>query len=131
MFRIVLVYTVVRTSANFLIQTCWLPQYARCQQPTNVIQRGKCFHRRTAELTFGSNQHIMKQGTVWLNSVVTEHKAAELLQARLNLHGMPSLGDVLQQNTCQPNGPVLFKSCGWAVWNLAAARLASRQIHHF
>jgi 1-piperideine-2-carboxylate/1-pyrroline-2-carboxylate reductase [NAD(P)H] len=24
-------------------------------------------------------------------------------------------------------GPVLFKSCGWAGWDLAAARLAVRQ----
>ena len=26
----------------------------------------------------------------------------------------------------RPPGPVLFKSCGWAGWDLAAARLALR-----
>ena len=40
---------------------------------------------------------------------------------------LPALGDVLQRPRTTGGGPVLFKSCGWAGWDLAAARLAMRQ----
>jgi 1-piperideine-2-carboxylate/1-pyrroline-2-carboxylate reductase [NAD(P)H] len=31
---------------------------------------------------------------------------------------------VIRQDMKKPAGPVLFKSCGWAGWDLAAARAA-------
>jgi ornithine cyclodeaminase len=39
---------------------------------------------------------------------------------------MPALADIVraQQKARAEGGPVLFKSCGWAGWDLAAARLA-------
>jgi ornithine cyclodeaminase/alanine dehydrogenase-like protein (mu-crystallin family) len=37
-----------------------------------------------------------------------------------------ALADVLRQHMKKPAGPVLFKSCGWAGWDLAAARVALR-----
>jgi len=40
---------------------------------------------------------------------------------------MPTLRDVLQRQRAPHTGPVLFKSCGWAGWDLAAARLAVRR----
>ena len=33
---------------------------------------------------------------------------------------------VIREDWPRPTGPVLFKSCGWAGWDLAAARLALR-----
>ena len=81
-----------------------------------------------AELSPGLCQHVARQGTVWLDTVDAEHEAGDLLQAGLNLHAMATLGDVVRRNTPRPTGPVLFKSCGWAGWDLAAARLALRQM---
>ncbi len=80
-----------------------------------------------AELSPGLCQHMARQGTVWLDAVEARHEAGDLLQAGLNLQAMATLGDAVQQNTRKPAGPVLFKSCGWAGWDLAAARLALRE----
>ena len=80
-----------------------------------------------AELSPELCQHIATEGTVWLDTVDAQHEAGDLLQAGLNLHAMTTLGDVVRQHTAKPAGPVLFKSCGWAGWDLAAARLALSQ----
>jgi ornithine cyclodeaminase len=81
-----------------------------------------------AELSPGLCQHFAKQGGIWLDTPDAQHEAGDLLQAGLDLHAMGSLGDVVRQNGPKPAGPVLFKSCGWAGWDLAAARLALRHI---
>ena len=86
------------------------------------------FTSSMAELSPGLCQHIAKHGTVWLDTVDAQHEAGDLLQAGLNLHAMATLGDVVRQNIPKRAGPVLFKSCGWAGWDLAAARLALQQI---
>ncbi|WP_415163034.1 hypothetical protein [Ottowia sp.] len=39
---------------------------------------------------------------------------------------LPTLADVIAAGDAPRRGPVLFKSCGWAGWDLAAARLAMR-----
>ena len=80
-----------------------------------------------AELSPALCQHIAKHGTVWLDTADAAHEAGDLLQASLNLRAMSTLGDAVRQSTPKPAGPVLFKSCGWAGWDLAAARLALRQ----
>ena len=79
-----------------------------------------------AELAADLCQHVAREGTVWLDAVDGALEAGDLLQAGLNLQGVATLGDVVRQNTAKPRGPVLFKSCGWAGWDLAAARLALR-----
>lgn len=79
-----------------------------------------------AELSPGLCRHIADYGTVWLDTADAQHEAGDLLQAGLNLQAMATLGDVVRQHTAKPAGPVLFKSCGWAGWDLAAARLALR-----
>jgi 1-piperideine-2-carboxylate/1-pyrroline-2-carboxylate reductase [NAD(P)H] len=53
------------------------------------------------------------------------HEAGDLLQAGLDVAASASLADVVGGNGPAVQGPVLFKSCGWAGWDLAAARLAS------
>ncbi|MBY0466742.1 MAG: hypothetical protein K2W33_17540, partial [Burkholderiales bacterium] len=53
-------------------------------------------------------------------------RLATLAQVVCALPAVGNLGE--QANTSAPvttrHGPVLFKSCGWAGWDLAAARLA-------
>jgi 1-piperideine-2-carboxylate/1-pyrroline-2-carboxylate reductase [NAD(P)H] len=57
------------------------------------------------------------------------HEAGDLLQAGLDVGQFATLGDVVRGARSRPNGPVLFKSCGWAGWDLAAARTAERTPH--
>ena len=79
-----------------------------------------------AELGFDLCRYMAKHGTVWLDTADAQHEAGDLLQAGLNLRQVATLGELVRHNTDRPTGPVLFKSCGWAGWDLAAARLAMR-----
>jgi 1-piperideine-2-carboxylate/1-pyrroline-2-carboxylate reductase [NAD(P)H] len=97
-------------------------------RPDAFISAVGAFTPSMAELSPGLCHHMASEGTVWLDTADARHEAGDLLQAGLNLHAMPTLGDVLQQNLSKPSGPILFKSCGWAGWDLAAARLALRLI---
>ena len=71
-------------------------------------------------------RHVAQAGTVFLDSSAARHEAGDLLQAGLDLSGFATLADVLRQQIKPAPGPVLFKSCGWAGWDLAAARTALR-----
>ena len=113
--------TVVCTPANSIVLS------AEPRQDAFISAVG-AFSPSMAELSPELCQHIARQGTVWLDTVDATHEAGDLLQAGLNLQAMTTLGDVVRQNTARPTGPVLFKSCGWAGWDLAAARLALRHI---
>jgi len=53
-----------------------------------------------------------------------EHEAGDLLQAGLDVAAFPDLRAVIAGGAARSGGPVLFKSCGWAGWDLAAARAA-------
>ena len=66
------------------------------------------------------------QGRIVVDSRDAGHEAGDLLQAGLDVDAMPALADIVraQQKARAEGGPVLFKSCGWAGWDLAAARLA-------
>ncbi|MBX9831712.1 MAG: delta(1)-pyrroline-2-carboxylate reductase family protein, partial [Burkholderiaceae bacterium] len=52
----------------------------------------------------------------------------DLLQAGLDVAAIPTLRDVVRGPFTARTGPVLFKSCGWAGWDLAAARLAMQAV---
>ena len=72
-------------------------------------------------------QHVANVGTLVVDTRDADHEAGDLLQAGLDLPGIPTLADVVNQTpvwqaTPQRKGPVFFKSCGWAGWDLAAAR---------
>ncbi len=72
-------------------------------------------------------QYLARQGRVVVDTRDADHEAGDLLQAGLDVSRFPSLGDVVNQRgpSAHPvtaSGPVLFKSCGWAGWDLAAAR---------
>lgn len=79
-----------------------------------------------AELSPGLCRHFADNGTICLDTTDAHHEAGDLLQAGLNLQAMATLGDMVRQYTAKPEGCVLFKSCGWAGWDLAAARVAAR-----
>lgn len=72
-------------------------------------------------------QQLARVGTVVLDSRNADHEAGDLLQAGISPEHWPALADVLAQNARwqsarKASGPVFFKSCGWAGWDLAAAR---------
>ena len=69
-------------------------------------------------------RHIATHGTVFADTSDAVHEAGDLLQAGLEVTRFSTLADVVRHGMRQAAGPVLFKSCGWAGWDLAAARVA-------
>ena len=69
-------------------------------------------------------RHIAEFGQIVLDTQDAVHEAGDLIQAGLALAGVPTLREVVAGTLPARLGPVLFKSCGWAGWDLAAARLA-------
>ncbi len=115
------------------------PLAATCTPASGVVLRAKpradgfvaavgAFTPQMAELDAGLCRHFAAQGRIVVDSRDAEHEAGDLLQADLPVTDMPALADVVaaQQKAHANGGPVLFKSCGWAGWDLAAARLAAR-----
>ena len=80
------------------------------------------------ELDAGLCRHIAAEGRIVLDARDAEHEAGDLLQASIPVSGLPTLADVVgaKKPARDRHGPVLFKSCGWAGWDLAAARVALR-----
>jgi ornithine cyclodeaminase len=76
------------------------------------------------ELSADLCRHVAEHGTVVVDTVDAGHEAGDLLQAGLDVARFASLADVVRSEAFAVNGPVLFKSCGWAGWDLAAARAA-------
>ncbi|MBU0588999.1 MAG: delta(1)-pyrroline-2-carboxylate reductase family protein [Gammaproteobacteria bacterium] len=72
--------------------------------------------------------HMAQHGRIVVDTSQAQHEAGDLLQAGLDVHGLATLAEVVRQGHDKPAGPVLFKSCGWAGWDLAAARLALRRL---
>lgn len=61
------------------------------------------------------------RGTLVVDTRDADHEAGDLLQAGLDVTALPTLREVVRRGLVA-RGPVLFKSCGWAGWDLAAAR---------
>ena len=72
------------------------------------------------ELDPALTRHIAAHGQVLIDSANARHEAGDLIAAGLDLAALPTLQDL--QSVPVPTGPVLFKSCGSALWDLAAAR---------
>ncbi len=71
--------------------------------------------------------HVARHGRIVVDTRDADHEAGDLLQAGLDVTGFASLGDVINEcshwnGDAHGTGPVFFKSCGWAGWDLAAAR---------
>lgn len=67
-------------------------------------------------------RQLARIGTLVVDTRDADHEAGDLLQAGLNVGTLPSLGDIVRDGAPSNAGPVFFKSCGWAGWDLAAAR---------
>ncbi|MBC7443859.1 MAG: delta(1)-pyrroline-2-carboxylate reductase family protein [Polaromonas sp.] len=93
-------------------------------RPDGFIAAVGAFTPQMAELGAGLCRHVAVQGTVVLDTPDAVHEAGDLLQAGLDASRFATLADVVRGNALQARGPVLFKSCGWAGWDLAAARTA-------
>ena len=72
-------------------------------------------------------QGLKHQGQLVVDTRDADHEAGDLLQAGIAVEQLPTLADVVHGRITRPaQGPVFFKSCGWAGWDLAAARLLAR-----
>lgn len=81
------------------------------------------FTPQMIELAPALTQHCAREGRIVVDTRDADHEAGDLIQAGLDVARIPSLRD-LDAGRTPAQGPVLFKSCGWAGWDLAAARAA-------
>jgi ornithine cyclodeaminase len=73
-------------------------------------------------------QQLQGRGLLLVDTRDADHEAGDLLQAGIDVSAIPTLGDLLRSGLPPTTtGPVFFKSCGWAGWDLAAARCAIRR----
>ncbi|TFZ07359.1 delta(1)-pyrroline-2-carboxylate reductase family protein [Ramlibacter henchirensis] len=82
------------------------------------------FTPRMVELAPDLCRHVADQGSIVVDTADAVHEAGDLIQAGLDVARYPTLKDVVEGRVKARSGPVLFKSCGWAGWDLAAARAA-------
>ena len=82
------------------------------------------FTPQMVELDADLCRHVAQTGRVVVDTADAIHEAGDLLQAGLDITRFATLREVIRRPAKMPAGPVLFKSCGWAGWDLAAARLA-------
>ena len=112
------------------------PLVVTCTPATGVVLRGRprtdafvaavgAFTPAMVELDAALCRHFATEGTIVLDTPDARHEAGDLLQAGLEPDRFADLRAVLLGAAAGPvRGPVLFKSCGWAGWDLAAARCA-------
>jgi 1-piperideine-2-carboxylate/1-pyrroline-2-carboxylate reductase [NAD(P)H] len=93
-------------------------------RPDAFIAAVGAFRPDMAEIAPALCGHCAQHGSVVVDTPDAQHEAGDLLQAGLDVAALPSLGDVVRGTSPAARSPVLFKSCGWAGWDLAAARAA-------
>ena len=84
------------------------------------------FTPQMVELSPALCHDVAARGSVVVDTRDADHEAGDLIQAGIDVGAIPALAQVIREDWPRPAGPVLFKSCGWAGWDLAAARLALR-----
>lgn len=106
--------------------------YATPSPDAFVVAVG-AFTPRMVEWSPNVCQAIWATGCIVVDTRDADHEAGDLLQADIDVTHLPTLGDVVCNTPAwaghpsrQAFGPVLFKSCGWAGWDLAAARCVVR-----
>ena len=78
------------------------------------------------ELDTALTRALARAGRIVVDTQEAEHEAGDLIQAGVQPAQWQTLAQVLSAGAATRGGPVLFKSCGWAGWDLAAARLACK-----
>ena len=123
----------VVTDPNAALSTC--PLIVTCTPASRVVMLAAprtdafiaavgAFTPSMVEISPEVCHHIAKTGSIVLDTLDAMHEAGDLIQAGLDIKGFKSLRDVIQTRPNRESRPVLFKSCGWAGWDLAAARAA-------
>jgi ornithine cyclodeaminase len=69
---------------------------------------------------------LLQRASVYVDDLAgARHEAGDLIQARMDWGRVTALEEVVAGAAAPPaHGPVVFKSVGQALWDLAAARLA-------
>jgi 1-piperideine-2-carboxylate/1-pyrroline-2-carboxylate reductase [NAD(P)H] len=93
-------------------------------RPDAFIAAVGAFTPKMVELSAELCQHFAQTSTIVVDTADAVHEAGDLIQAGLSVARFSTLAGVLAHAERALRGPVLFKSCGWAGWDLAAARLA-------
>lgn len=117
-----------------LIVTCTPAQavvLSEAPRPDAFVCAVGAFTPQMVELAPQLCQQFLQQGQIVVDTEDASHEAGDLLQAGMDVQALPTLATVVQQNRPRSTGPVLFKSCGWGGWDLAATRLALRQHQQF
>jgi len=123
----------VVADANEHLADCAL--VVTCTPASGVVLRGVpredafiaavgSFTPAMVELDADLCRYCAEHGTVVVDTPDARHEAGDLLQAGIDVAALSVLGEFVAETTDWVRGPVLFKSCGWAGWDLAAARLA-------
>ncbi|MES2785339.1 MAG: delta(1)-pyrroline-2-carboxylate reductase family protein [Pseudomonadota bacterium] len=123
----------VTTDANAALADC--PLVVTCTPASGVVLEATprsdtfiaavgSFTPQMVELGPDLCRHFAQNGSIVVDTPDAVHEAGDLLQAGLDVALFPALKDLIGKGL-PPKGPVLFKSCGWAGWDLAAARTAN------
>lgn len=96
-------------------------------RPDAFVAAVGAFTPRMVEWAPDVCRHLAATGTLVVDTRDADHEAGDLLQAGLDVTALPTLADVVRDTPAcrrarRDDGPVFFKSCGWAGWDLAAAR---------
>lgn len=100
-------------------------------RPDAFIAAVGSFSPAMVELAPDLTRRLARQGRIVLDSPGARHEAGDLLAAGLDPAPLATLADVLAApaDSAPPRpGPVLFKSCGSALWDLAAARCIAGRV---
>ena len=123
----------ITTDPNAAMKDC--PLIVTCTPASSVVLHASprrdaflaavgAFKPEMVELSPSLCRHFAQEGRIVVDTASALHEAGDLLQAGIAIANLPTLSDVARGPRTQAAGPVLFKSCGWAGWDLAAARLA-------
>ncbi len=122
------IYAEVATDLNEALQRCPLivtatPAQAVCLQGTvrddAFVAAIGAFTAQMVELDPALTRDMAQRGQVVIDSSAARHEGGDLLAAGIDLSAVQTLAE---RPARQDGGPVLFKSCGSALWDLAAAR---------
>ena len=97
--------------------------------PGTFVSAVGAFTPHMAEWSAPVCQALSLAATLVVDTRDADHEAGDLLQAGVDVAALPTLVDVVRRSAGQTLGPVsgqtvFFKNCGWAGWDLAAARCA-------
>jgi ornithine cyclodeaminase len=93
-------------------------------RPDGFVAAVGSFAPDMAEIAAPVCRAVAASGRIVLDTPEAAGEAGDLLQAGIEVKGLSTLRGIVQGGAMARSGPVLFKNCGWAGWDLAAARLA-------